>query len=356
MFADHVPSVKSVAHRSSVRSNRNSKHILVYFPGFTTIGSPPARSEPAPVAHVHPHPSSPAISGSSARKDLVFGTPKPCADEFGLKRSVSTDHLTRALAETRLAEARLSVEGLFENSSGARRWNSFQNIPDEYGVIPQDTDPTLLDQSQFQEAEDVFNGRHRTMPRAVSAAPFLTNSESNLRPLHRDSSLSNSQPSLNGKLTADAAETHYAPLSKDLITGSATAELYAHHNHRRRSADYVNPTSDIHLHYNRPPTYGGGYSSLSAQERHDTRYGSSTSYPHVDRGYGLSAAAYSAHGASGLPHEGESLVNDITSWQQKHQEQLRQQKLEMSRVFMSEFVLIFQFSQKRSKRFLKIKF
>ena len=245
-----------------------------------------------------------------------------------------------------------------ENPSGARRWNSFQNIPDEYGVIPQDTDPTLLDQSQFQEAEDVFNGRHKTMPRAASAAPFLTNSESNLRPLHRDSSLSNSQPSLNGKLTADAADTHYAPLSKDLITGSATAELYAHHNNRRRSADYVNPTSDIHSLYNRPPTYVGGYSSLSAQERHDARYCSSASYPHVERGYGLSAGAYGAHGASGLPHDGESLVNDITSWQQKHQEQLRQQKLEMSRVCVGEFIfLIFQFSPKRrSKKFLKIKF
>ena len=259
---------------------------------------------------------------------------------------MSSDHLTRVLAETRLAEARLSVEGLLENPPSARRWNSFQNIPDEYGIIPQDTDPTLLDQSQFQEAEDVFNGRHKTMPpRAASAAPFLTNSESNLRPLHRDSSLSNSQPSLNSKLTADVKDTHYAHLSKDLIKGGTTAGLYAHHNNRGRSADYVNAPSDIHSHYDRPPTYGGGYSSLSAQERHDPRYGSSTSYPHVDRGYGLSAGTYGAHGASGLPHEGESLVNDITSWQQKHQEQLRQQKLEISRVCVGEFVfLIFQFS------------
>ena len=60
----------------------------------------------------------------------------------------------------------------------------------------------------------------------------------------------------------------------------------------------------------------------------------------------------------GLPHDGESLVNDITSWQQKHQEQLRQQKLEMSRVCVAEFIfLLFQFSPKRrSKKFLKIKF
>ena len=236
----------------------------------------------------------------------------------------------------------MSVEGLWENSSGARRWNSFQNIPDEYeyGVIPQDTDPTLIDQSQFREAEDVFNGRHRTVPRAASAAPFLTNSESNLRPLHRDSSLSNSQPSLNGKLTADTADAHYAPLSKDLLAGGTTVGLHAHNNHRRRSADYVNATSDIYSHYNRPPTYGGGFSSLSVQERHDSNYGSSTSYPHVDRGYGLSTGAYSAHGASSLPHDGENLVNDITSWQQKHQEQLRQQKLEMSRVCVGEFLFL----------------
>ena len=95
---------------------------------------------------------------------------------------------------------------------------------------------------------------------------------------------------------------------------------------------------------------------MSAQERHDTRYGSSTSYPLVDRGYGLSQGAYSAHGASGLPHDGESLVNEIASWQQKHQEQLRQQKLEMSRVCAGKFVfLIFEFSQKRSEKVSKNK-
>ena len=130
-------------------------HAKCYFfilSGFTTIGSTTSRSEAAPVAHVHPHPSSPAIvsNQSHGATQHDFAPPKLSADELGLKRSASTDHLTRALAEARLADVRLSVDGLWDKSPGTRRWNSYQNLPEEYGVIPHDTDPTLLDQSQFR--------------------------------------------------------------------------------------------------------------------------------------------------------------------------------------------------------------
>ena len=291
---------------------------FIIYSGFTTIGSTTARSEAAPVAHVHPHPSSPAIV---SKTEHHHAPQKLSPDELGLKRSASTDHLTRALAEARLADARLSVDGLWDKSPGTRRWNSYQNLPEEYGVIPIDSDPTLLDQTQFREAEDVFNTRHNTMPRSASAAPYLANSESNLRPLHRDSSLSNSQPSLNGKLTANATNpaVHepYGHLGKDLPAGGTTMGLHSH-TQRRHSEDYVNHSSDLYSHYNRAPTYGGGYS----------RHGSS--------GYSLGPAPYSSHGTGTLTQD-ESLANDITSWQQKHQEQLRQQQLEMSRVKFLDF-------------------
>ena len=224
----------------------------------------------------------------------------------------------------------------------------------------------------------------------MKTSPYQIQSDSNLRPHHNG--LSHSQPVLNGKVSPGPHHTHYqtqatasaldmqygyTSASKDLLSSGGTVGFGVgqHHSDVFRTPQVHGTYSNIPpSNFDRPPTYGGGYSAIPAASQsrqgssypshHATLQGGATYSHDYDSGSGYAAsigapyngmstndAPYnSQQGAPGGPYSStqhhvtsavppsagspDNIVNDLTSWQQKHQEQLRRQQMEASQVLM----------------------
>ncbi len=275
--------------------------VFTLLAGFTAVGSA-SRSEAAPVAHVQPHSSSGQPPGAPGRVSAPGSLLLP--EDPALQPA---DRLARALADSRLSDpGRPSIAGMWGKPRDTPRSPPMDEMPKTLN-----DEASLLGESQFKETEYIY--KHSTIPRSATAVPYLS-SDYNLRPHHRAASLSNQDLS-NTRLGAGSLESlNYPHLTKDPF--SVTAALGPSYQYPSDySADYRN-TSDPYSLVDRPPTYGAGYSTRDLGR---TCAYNELLYPPRESSYTSVA-------------ESDSLTNDITSWQQKHQEQLKQQHLEVSRV------------------------
>ncbi len=258
-----------------------------------------SRSEAAPVAHVHPHPSSPGVTsrfahGAAAATGRVSAPP-------GLDQHLGetpADRLTRALAESRLSDpihtaydARPSIDALWGKPLESRRAASHDNLCDPHQSVALADEATILEPRHVRETDE------STM--SASATPYLASSESNIRPGYYRDSYDPNVP----RLSAASLET-------------LTPQF-----------DQLDPKQATTTHHFRSST-----GSHSGQETHSTGFSGYSSsggvYSQYDGSYNLPPGdTYGSH----LLGSGNT-ETDLTSWQQRHEEQLLQQKLEASRV------------------------
>lgn len=251
-----------------------------------------------PTAHVSPHPA-------AARSPVSNFHQSPVQEALPLRRAVSTNDFSDIQYS---GGPHSDIDSLLQKAGGGRRWNSYQNLPvdrpaSDLHQLQPDPDMTLND-TRLPEPDDIYKQKQ-------------LNSQSPIAPVSH------------GQATTSANEMSY---SSYLSVGKDAYSQRHMVDDPRLSGDPRIPSQHQVLSYN--------------TERQSTNYGSSNTYgplryhnpggfqtpmPHGS-GRGVYAQVDNYRGSSVAPVNSDNYNSDITSWQQKHQEQLRRQQYEATQV------------------------
>ncbi len=195
--------------------------------------------------------------------------------------------------------------------SPAKRWNSYQHIPQtegEFQGLAPSTDVTLDQTHFFREAEDVLEFKTPLVRR--DHMPAQPNGQSTISHHQASYEESNCSPrSVNTHTpNGSASNMHYGyvAVSKDILKDNFKTPMPMGSQH--------------YLDRHSPGVYSHPYGTVSHSSLH-------SSSP-VNQGHEHSL--FSASSAVSLL--GDTLANDITSWQQKHQENLHRQQIDVEQV------------------------
>ena len=298
--------------------------LFIDFIRLVSPGNSTSRADSIPTAHVTPHPATVRTSAYHPASDLTSS----------LRRAVSTHDFSEARFRS-TSPTPGQLDGLLQKTN-QRRWSSHQNLQDhgqrghgnelsfhEVGVDP---DPTLSE-SRFIDPEELG---HYSKQRSQSHLSLLGTGGGG-------GGVGSSKVSPNSGTTVPTSTDNmyggYLSVGKDLYS-HPHAHTQPHHAHTHAHTQPLSRRLTEELRH-APGHYGYvGSSSYGPTLQPTVIRPNGTSF--IGSTGHLSTSAGSLYAPDGYGQDpADSFASDITSWQQRHQEQLRRQHYEATQVQVS---------------------